>query len=171
MCEFIYAADISILGGSHEKSIFHHHRLLNILFNNAFFCKKEEEKTPDLKISVGSMVPAETNRWINDNTLQITASGGIAEDQADRPEIQRRELACKAAGLNAMGSALRLLSNSGTDSVSSARMVKNPGEERFSGIVKNGSIIEKTFDPSTNTCSVVYEIQEKDLKKKAQAAR
>jgi hypothetical protein len=153
------------------KKLFFIIAAFSICFSMTLSSCKKEEKKPDLNISVGGMVPSETNQWVNDNTLHITASGTIAEDQADRPEIQRKELACKAASLSAMASALRLLAHSGTDSVSSARMVKSPGEERFSGIVKNGSVIEKTFDSSTNTCSIVYEIQEKDLKKKAQSAR
>ena len=82
-------------------------------------------------------------------------------------KYRRREMACSAAKLNAMGTALRILGEAETESVSGTSVRKEGGVEHFSGTIKNGSVVEKDFDASSNTCNVVFEIKEKNLKNKA----
>jgi hypothetical protein len=59
----------------------------------------------------------------------------------------------------------------GTDSVSTLHKETSEGVRYFSAFIKGGSVLKQSFDAGTNKCTVVYELKEKGLKKKALAGR
>jgi hypothetical protein len=103
------------------------------------------------------------SEWYDNDTLRITADGTIEEEAFEYPAVRRREMACNSAKLNAMADAINILGEAGSDSVSD---VKKDGD-RFSAFVRGGSVISSSFNPESNKCTVVYELKEKNLKKKA----
>ena len=123
-------------------------------------CK--EDSTPPV---VGGSVPMSEN-WIDENTLRIWGEGFLSAEHTNKPVLQRKELACRAAQLDAMQRAAQKLFE-GRSSSAFGEIEETGRMKRFSGYIRNGSVIKKDFDGESNSCRVLYEIQEKGLKSRA----
>ena len=109
---------------------------------------------------------AANSEWYDADTLRITAKGTIKESDLEDSVVLRTEKACYAAELNAMAVAAVTLGEAGSGSVTNFRQEGL----RFSAFVRGGSVLERTFNPKSNECTVVYELKEKGLKEKAKRA-
>lgn len=145
--------------------------LLLIAFNA---CKNEQETTDIFvgngtndEIMVSSSAPIKNGKWLNADTLRIKAEGSINEESFEMPAVKKREMACNAAKLAAMSIAVDILGDSKSDSVFDVQRETTNGTRHFSAFIKGGSVIQQSFDKSSNKCTVIYELKEKNLQKKA----
>ncbi|MCL2025984.1 MAG: hypothetical protein FWG92_04175 [Leptospirales bacterium] len=104
--------------------------------------------------------------WHDADTLRITAVGVVEEGGLEESIVIKREKACSAARLNAMASAAVILGEADASSVTDFQQEGI----YFSAFIRGGSELNRTFDPKTNRCVVVYELKEKGLKEKAKRA-
>ena len=143
-----------------------------------FIVSCKEQPTPDISVGmtadeviVSSEMPIESGKWPNADTLQITAEGSINEESFSMSSLKRREMACNAAKLTAMNIAVDILGDADSQSVTDVQKETVNGVQRFSAFIRGGSVLKSTFDNETNKCTVVYELKEKNLKKKALSGR
>lgn len=88
-------------------------------------------------------------RWIDENTLEITATGYADDKYADKGEIVKENAACSAAKINAMAIGAYVLDG------------ESSGE--IAVIVKGGKTVSRTYSPAYRTCTTVYRISRKNL--------
>jgi hypothetical protein len=112
-----------------------------------------------------------TERWVDDNTFQLAASGVANSKLKDK--TARRESAKRAAILNAQYQVLEKFKGSKIEGAAGMSDFENTGiaiAQEIQGVVKGGSVKKSTFDPDTDACEIIYEVKAKGLKKKVQAA-
>jgi len=112
-----------------------------------------------------------TERWVDDNTFQLAASGVANSKLKDK--TARRESAKRAAILNAQYQVLEKFKGSKIEGAAGMSDFENTGiaiAQEVEGVVKGGSVKKATFDPDTDACEIIYEVKAKGLKKKVAAA-
>lgn len=124
-------------------------------------CKKEQDAEPGMP-TVGNSAPVtEDGLWINDDTFRIAAMGAVKKDDEKKSALIRKEMACTAARLTAMHMIMTTFTGAETAAVTS----KDLGKGRFSGTIRNGTVVTKTFDEAENTCRIIFEVSSPGLKK------
>lgn len=106
--------------------------------------------------------------WVDDNTFRVTALG--APNQDAKGMVKRKTQAKEAAVIMAQKRIIEKMIGAQLKGASAAKDGESAGivvTKEFQGMVKGGSIIEETYDEDDN-CQIVYEIQARGLKKKAQ---
>ncbi len=131
-----------------------------------------------LLVGVFSTVPTQSAHlagisegWIDDDTYRFTGVG-IGRRTAKSPEELMRT-ACQAAILHAQYTAIEKLGHAGSKLVSGTvdfSTNRSVIMKEVGGVVRGGAVINQTYDPKTNACTVIYEFKEKDLKEKVRKA-
>jgi hypothetical protein len=109
-----------------------------------------------------------TEGWVDDNTFRVTALGAPAPDA--KGMVKRKTQAREAAIIMAQKRVLEKMIGVQLKGASAVKDGESAGvvvTKEFEGMVKGGSVIEETFDEDDN-CQVVYEVNGRGLKKKAQ---
>jgi len=124
-------------------------------------CSKEPEQQDPPMVGTSAGENLELGLWVDDDTFRISAKGLIKEKHQKKSPSIRQEMACGAAKLVAIHKIMNAFAGSETKNISS----KKTGTETFEGTIRNGTVVEETFDPSANECLVVYEVKEDNLRK------
>jgi hypothetical protein len=107
--------------------------------------------------------------WVNASTFRVTGTGTIQPQHEGYDPTQRMILACEAAQIHAQAQMIEKLAHAGIANVKGTvneSSFKDGLKKKFSGTIRGGSIVYKDFDEKTNTCEIVYQIKEKNLKSK-----
>ncbi len=137
--------------------------VFSLLIAAAFFfsgCGKEPS-SPEPIVGSSAVGDLELGVWLDDDTFRISAEGLVAEKHLTKAESIRHEMACTAAKMVAIHKVMNAFM--GTDSKNIK--AQKTGRETFRGTIRNGTIVEETFDESANTCQVIYEVKETSLRK------
>ncbi len=103
--------------------------------------------------------------FVGDDIYRVKAYGRAKGDGSQVNELQRHESACAAAKLAALGHVMSY--GSGQDAASdSVTAEKNEAGSSFSGTIRNGTELKKTYDAETGICEVIIEFREPGIKKK-----
>jgi len=109
-----------------------------------------------------------TEGWVDDNTFRVTALG--APNPEAKGMVKRKTQAREAALIMAQKRVIEKMIGAELKGASAVKDGESAGvvvTKEFQGMVKGGTIVEETFDEDDN-CEVVYELQSRGLKKKAQ---
>jgi len=137
--------------------------ILSLLTAAAFIfsgCGKEPS-SPEPVVGSGTGGDLELGIWLDDDTFRVSAQGLVAEKHLKKAKSIRHEMACTAAKMVAMHKIMNAFM--GTDSKNIK--AQKTGRETFQGTIRNGLVVEETFDESANTCRVIYEVKENSLRK------
>ena len=112
--------------------------------------------------------------WVNNHTFRVVAIGKINPRHIKKPRPMRDKTSCEAARLKAMSKIVERFAEANIDSVKGGKLkitkIKNIIIKDFSGVLYGGRVVKSTFDPKKNQCKVVYEIHEKNLRRKVREA-
>ncbi len=110
----------------------------------------------------------ESEGWIDDQTFQVRALGVPREGETNttKRKIQSKE----AATLSAQARVIELMIGAKVQGATGSMDGESTGialTKEFEGMIRGGSIVKTTYDEEQN-CEVVYRVQAKGLKKRAQ---
>lgn len=107
--------------------------------------------------------------WVDDEAYRFVHTGRSKVGTENAPEADRSRTACDAALMMAQARAIEVLAEAGLKNVSGTVTVTEYRDrivKEIQGFVRGGRVVSHAFSPVDNTCTIVYEIREKDLKKR-----
>jgi|GEM_PF-3372808 len=121
----------------------------------------KEPSSPEPIVGSGTGGDLQLGIWLDDDTFRISAQGLVSEKHVKKAESIRHEMACTAAKMVAIHKVMNAFMGTNSKNIKAEKT----GRETFRGTIRNGTVVEETFDDSANTCQVIYEVKESSLRK------
>ncbi len=114
---------------------------------------------------------SDSEGWVNENTYRVTAVGTIQPHHLSLPLPTRQTLACESAIIMAQTRMLEKFVDAGIaevqGTVDTAAVGRNI-RKYFTGTIRGGDVLRKTFNEETSECEVIYSLTSPGLKRKLQ---
>jgi hypothetical protein len=104
--------------------------------------------------------------WVDESTFRVSGTGYAGKGYTG---VQGRASACEAARLDAVAKMIIKFAETGIESVRGkvkTEIFKDVVKREFSGTMRGGMIVNSTYDNASGKCVVIYELKEKEMKKK-----
>jgi hypothetical protein len=104
--------------------------------------------------------------WVDESTFRVTGTGYAKKGLTG---IQGKASACEAARLDAAARMIMKFAETGIDSVKGkvrTEVFKDVVKKEFSGTIRGAMVVKSVYDKASGKCVVLYQIQEKGMKKK-----
>ncbi len=104
--------------------------------------------------------------WVDDSTFRVSGTGYAGKKYTG---VQGKASACEAARLDAVARMILKFAETGIESVQGTvktEVFKDLVKKEFSGTIRGARIVKSTYDKSSGKCVVIYQLEEKEMKKK-----